>query len=168
MENTVTGHPDIVIVCDHGRKGDGRIEFDRCDLVAPILWADADEGWVPQTPAIATYLDNDDQVHATIGQSRFAAELPRWTRLKWEFTCPRYTTGAIRTCTREPVALRQAPLQMLCDRLTSDSAFVASLAKSAPHAIAVQMGITTTGLSDSAIVLTLHLLSLLARNTPGK
>ncbi|UDT04619.1 hypothetical protein LDE59_08545, partial [Mycobacterium tuberculosis] len=24
------------IVCDHGRKGDGRIEHERCDLVAPI------------------------------------------------------------------------------------------------------------------------------------
>lgn len=30
-------HHNIVIVCDHGRKGDGRIEHERCDLVAPII-----------------------------------------------------------------------------------------------------------------------------------
>ncbi|WP_181024806.1 hypothetical protein [Mycobacterium kansasii] len=52
--------------------------------------------------------------------------------------------------------------------MTTDSEFVASLAKSAPEAIAVQLGITTPGLSDSAVVLTLHLFSLLARNTPSK
>ncbi|CAM3110002.1 hypothetical protein BST27_18545 [Mycobacterium intermedium] len=160
----MTTHPDIVIVCDHGREGDGRIELDRCDLVAPILWADDDQGWLPQPPVIASYLDGDDRVRGAVGQPYARGQ---WTRLKWEFICPKYTTGAIRTCTREPVALRQDSLQTLCERL-SDSAFVVELAESAPHTIAVQMGIATPGLSDSAVVLTLHLFSLLARNTPGK
>lgn len=41
-------HHNIVIVCDHGRKGDGRIEHERCDLVAPIIWVDETQGWLPQ------------------------------------------------------------------------------------------------------------------------
>ncbi len=39
-------HHNIVIVCDHGRKGDGRIEHERCDLVAPIIWVDETQGWL--------------------------------------------------------------------------------------------------------------------------
>lgn len=45
-------HHNIVIVCDHGRKGDGRIEHKRCDLVAPIIWVDETQGWLPQAPAV--------------------------------------------------------------------------------------------------------------------
>lgn len=60
-------HHNIVIVCDHGRKGDGRIEHERCDLVAPIIWVDETQGWLPQAPAVATLLDDDNQPRAVIG-----------------------------------------------------------------------------------------------------
>lgn len=88
-------HHNIVIVCDHGRKGDGRIEHERCDLVAPIIWVDETQGWLPQAPAVATLLDDDNQPRAVIGlppnESRLRPEMRRdgWVRLHWEFACLR-------------------------------------------------------------------------------
>lgn len=116
-------HHNIVIVCDHGRKGDGRIEHERCDLVAPIIWVDETQGWLPQAPAVATLLDDDNQPRAVIGlppnESRLRPEMRRdgWVRLHWEFACLRYGAAGVRTCEQRPVRVRNGDLQTLCENV---------------------------------------------------
>ncbi|BBX72207.1 hypothetical protein [Mycobacterium shinjukuense] len=157
----MTGHPDIVIVCDHGRKGDGRIEHERCDLVAPIIWADEDQGWLPQAPAVATFLDPDNRPRAVVGlepnntRLRPGARRDGWTRSHWEFRCPKYSTGPKRDCTQPPWRIRNERLQRLCDGLAGDPAFVAAAAQAIPYGVAVQTG---------AVVVTLGALAAISRH----
>ncbi|WP_324667160.1 Putative phage PhiRv1 protein [Mycobacterium canetti] len=160
---------NIVIVCDHGRKGDGRIEHERCDLVAPIIWVDETQGWLPQAPAVATYLDPDNQPRSIVGlepnNTRLQPGTRRdgWTRLHWEFACPRYSTGGVRigvrTCEQRPVRVRNDDLQTLCEAVPRLLGGLADNPDYAPG-IAVQ---------TDAVIFTLQLWRTLCEgDTPSK
>lgn len=163
----MTEHPDIAIVCDHGRKGDGPIEHEHCDLVAPIIWADDDQGWLPQAPAIATYLADTDQPRAGVGmdpnRSRIQPGTRRdgWTRLHFEFVCPQYSeVVADRACTRQPVRVRNNDLQRVCELLAAgDPVLIGALVKVFPHGISFQL--------HGAVALTMDAVEA-ACDTPGE